>query len=371
MNIFFFPYELNEKQNRPSQTRPLKMLNAFKTNGGVIEVVGKARDLMIDQIQKNLKRGLCDDIEFVYVESINKPLFVQCIFEKKINIFSDYLFFLKCKRNDIPLVVFYRDARWISKRYKTLVPKYSYHILKLVFYIEFKLFEYLFDVFFLPSIEMSKVLPFKENKVHVEELPSAVDFLKYQYKNEIRKENNRINLLYVGNINPDFYNISPMLKSVKNNTSVKLNICCRKSDWDQFNEYYNLKKIKNIQIHHLEGERLEELYRESDVHIMLYAKDDYRTFAVPFKLYESLQYHIPIITNDGTKAASLVRELDVGWVITNQAEVTKLFSLLNSDKSLLIEKKKNISRIIKDNTWHSRAEKVIEVCRKKKNKNAL
>ena len=48
-------------------------------------------------------------------------------------------------------------------------------------------------------------------------------------------------------------------------------------------------------------------------------------------------------TNDGTKAASLVRELDVGWVVNNEAEVTKLFTLLNSDKSLLIEKKRNIS----------------------------
>ena len=109
MNVFFFPYELNEGQDRPSQKRPLKMLNAFKTisiNGGVIEVVGKARGLMINQIQKNMKNGLTDDIEFVYVESINKPLFIQCIFEKKVNIFSDYLFFWQCKKKNIPLVVF-------------------------------------------------------------------------------------------------------------------------------------------------------------------------------------------------------------------------------------------------------------------------
>lgn len=368
MFVFYFPYELNEKYDRPSLKRPLKMLNAFKEitiKGHVIEAIGKSRDLAIHQIQKDIKNGMKDEIELVYVESINKPLFLQRIMERKINIFGDYFFFWRCKKNNVPLAIFYRDALWVTKRFRTLVPRYSYYFLKLVFYIEFKLLEFLFDVFFLPSLEMAKELPFGENKILINELPPAVDIEKYQSVDEIKqRKNNGIILIYVGNINPDFYNISPIVNVVRNNSLVKLNICCRKNDWDQYNEFYKLKHIKNIHVHHVEDEKLARLYRGSDIHIMLFAEDAYRKFAVPFKFYESLQFGIPIITNDGTKVASLVHELDVGWVVSSEEDASTLIKRLNIDQSPILEKKKNIGRVVKDNTWQSRAGKVIDICKK-------
>lgn len=366
MIVFFFPYELNATDDRPSLKRPLKMLDALKKiakTGQVLELIGSSRDLKIKRIQPLIKNDPVRAIEFVYVESINKPLFLQRIFERKINIFGDYCFFWQCKKHNIPLTMFYRDALWVSKQFRDLTPKYTYYFLKVVFYIEFKVFEYLFDVLFLPSIEMAKVLPLGENKVVIDELPPAVDLDKYQFVETNKpKKNQGIVLLYVGNINPGFYNISPMVKVLENDTSLKLNLCCRKQDWNLFKQYYNFKYLKNVYVHHLVNDELERIYRQSDVHILLFAEEEYRKFAVPFKFYESLQFGIPIITNKGTKVASLVREMDVGWVVNNQAEVSKLIVRLNSDMSLVQKKKDNIARVIKANSWKARIEKVIKIC---------
>ena len=54
--------------------------------------------------------------------------------------------------------------------------------------------------------------------------------------------------------------------------------------------------------------------------------------------------------------------MDVGWVVNNQAEVSKLIVRLNSDMSLVQKKKDNIARVIKANSWKARIEKVIKIC---------
>ena len=132
MIIYYFPYELDSDYDRPSLKRPLKMLDAFKKiirNDGVVEAIGKTRNLTVHKILNDFKRNQTDEIDFVYMESINKPLFFQCIVEKKCNIFADYFFFWQCKKKNIPLVIFYRDARWANIRYRTVVPIYLFYFL--------------------------------------------------------------------------------------------------------------------------------------------------------------------------------------------------------------------------------------------------
>ncbi|MCU7937766.1 MAG: hypothetical protein KZQ64_10875 [gamma proteobacterium symbiont of Bathyaustriella thionipta] len=358
MVVFYFPYDTKGIHNKPGRIRPVKLLEAFKKKYGknnIIEVTGKERNETFETVYQYFD---INDIDFVYIESINKPLLLQNLFEGKINLLSDYMFFWKCKKNNIPLCYFYRDAHWLEEHFKESVPFFIYPFLKLLFYLEFKLFESMFDILFLPSIEMKSVLPLSGDKLNVSELPPAADNIQFKLNKHKKNDKNIISLIYVGNISPALYNINPVIKVVKNSDKLHLNLCCRKEDWEKYKSAYSLDNMDNLSIYHVDSEDLAEIYKKSDIHLLYYEQNPYRNFAVPFKFYESLQFGIPFITNIGTKVASMVTKLDVGWVVNDIKEMDNLLLKIANNKKQIEEKKINILKSLDSNTWDFRVEQI-------------
>jgi glycosyltransferase involved in cell wall biosynthesis len=82
---------------------------------------------------------------------------------------------------------------------------------------------------------------------------------------------------------------------------------------------------------------------------------------MPVKLFEYISYQKPIIAVEGTAVGKFVKNNDIGWVIPYDTEaLTKLLKKLQEKKTEIIEKQKNIKRILTKNTWEARALQIIE-----------
>lgn len=367
MIAFYFPYSITQQSSKPSILRPTKMFHAFKKLNkyqSIIDLTGKKRNL-------NYNCALMDEkINYIYFESINKPLLIQCLLEKKLNFLQDYIFFWKCRKKKIPMAIFYRDAYWATEKFSGTVSFFLYLPLKTLFYLEFKFFDYVFDIIYLPSTEMAKILPLSNANTIIKALPPAIDYDKFL--SSYKKKHKKLSLLYVGNISPIFYDISPIIKLVQSCDNIIFNLCCRKEDWDSYKNYYQIIQNEKFSIHHVNSEKLQHIYCNSDLHLMFFNPDSYRDFAVPYKFFESLQYKTPVISNNNTKVASLINELDVGWVFNDIVEIYKLVSELQNNHSLIDEKLDNIKLAINENTWDSRVNQVdqeLKICAKSLDKN--
>ena len=93
--------------------------------------------------------------------------------------------------------------------------------------------------------------------------------------------------------------------------------------------------------------------------LAFFEQDEYRSMAMPIKIFEYLSYLIPIITTKGTAAGEFVEKNNIGWNISyDETEIKELLIELNDNFSIVIEKHKNAARIISENTWEMRALKV-------------
>jgi glycosyltransferase involved in cell wall biosynthesis len=104
---------------------------------------------------------------------------------------------------------------------------------------------------------------------------------------------------------------------------------------------------------------LDEKYKEADIGLLYTEPSEYRTFAVPYKLFEYMSYRLPIIATSGTWAGNFVQDNNIGWVIPyNAKEFKALTKDLINNKEEVQSKRRNIEKILPMHTWESRARKV-------------
>lgn len=139
-------------------------------------------------------------------------------------------------------------------------------------------------------------------------------------------------MLYIGGVEPPTYDLTPILNAV-NQTSGRLTVCCRKAEWKRFSSIYQDLISDRIEIVHLAGDELKELYERSDLMIMLRNPNPYLDFAVPVKIFESIGYETPIITTGNSEAGRIVRANGLGWVTSFSRHLTCWLDLRETEQN--------------------------------------
>jgi len=350
--IFHIPWKPDENQNVAPDIRVLKISNALKLIGYEVENIwgwGKERKDKIKRVRNLINKGV--KFDFMYSESSTYPTMLTEPHHLPTHPFLDFSFFNLCKKNNIPIGLFYRDVYWNSKevmRFNVLKQWYSifFHIIDILLYNKF------IDKMFFPHIKMREYVSFLKSDMLYTNLYPGSDSI-----NSKLICNNKV--LYVGSVNPQLYDVSQMLKAF-NKTNVELILCCREREWIIFKDYYNNYLSQNIKIIHLNTYNIKDIYQKISYSIIYLEPKVYRKFAMPYKLFEYLSYEKPIITSKGTAVCEFVELNNIGFSINYDSTSLKQF-LMNLPSKKEYEKKiENIKKIKKKNLWESRAKQIVQ-----------
>lgn len=244
--------------------------------------------------------------------------------------------------------IFIRDIYWKFEP-PTFFPVRRWW--RLPFYwLDFLYYHIFADRVFLPTNRMANYLP-DSLKSRSEELPPGMDVHK-------GRSQPKRTFLYVGGMG-DHYDLSLVLETFLELGHLHcLKIVCRKDEWDRFQWRTTLPE--NIQILHLAGAALEEVYNDTAVCLLFFPPSVYRSFAAPFKLFEYLGHCKPIITTHGTWAGDFVAEHGAGWVLSyTKSDLKKCIEQLDIESLEYQTMITRIENLNQEHAWGRRVDQIL------------
>lgn len=364
--IFHYPMPFNYEKKNGSSLRPISMFEAFKECGYDVDLIsgyGNARAATIRKIKNNIREGIKYD--FLYSESLTQPTLLAEKDHIPRHPFLDFSFLKFCKKNNIPILLYYRDMHWKFDQYRKSVAWYK-KMITIPLY-KYDLYQYFknVDILYCPT---EKFKEFGLNKYNIKALPPGckINSKVTKYKMNRIKEDNTIHVFYVGGV-AGIYDISLFLKGMMSCDNVFLTICTPEDHWNANKEYLQKWMNARIKVIHRNSNQLEEYYKSADVSLFCKAQDLYTDMAVPIKTKETLGYGTPIIVSDNLAVAKDVKEGGYGWIVKPEPEaIQELLEYLCNNPEEINKKTHRAIQAAEKNTWEMRAEQVIHDCEKLK-----
>ncbi len=360
--IFHIPMKIDRERASASQIRPLRLIEAFKECGYIVDVVqgyGAERRKQIAKIKRSIREGMRYD--FLYSESSTMPTLLTEKNHLPLYPFLDFSFFSFCKKYGIKIGLFYRDVYWCFRRgkrdCKQKVADYFYRY-------DLKKYERLVDVLFLPSKEMLKYIPFHFTN-EVGELPPGLrlhDGVDVRYN-----KSECVNLLYVGGIGCH-YDLKMIFSAVAEVPGIRFTVCCRRDEWEAVKGEYVPVLSERVEIVHESGKELEDLYCRADLFCLFMKPQEYRSFAVPFKLFEAIGYGCPVLASEGTWVSCFVKNDGIGFSCKyDMIELKRLLTEIVNGSDELLLCRERIRKVALENTWQARCREIASFFEKKSN----
>lgn len=360
--IFHVPNHIDINAKSGSHIRPIKMIEAFRENGYDVDIVmgyGKERKRQIDEIRKKIRAG--KKYDFLYSESSTMPTLLTEKNHLPLYPNLDFGFLKFCRKNGIKIGLFYRDIHWKFEKYRSEVSVFKRSFSIPMYKYDLRKYKKLVDVFYLPSEKMKEQIKEYEFQ-NIKPLPSGatedLEVIKKREEYFSNRETDKLNLFYVGGIE-GIYNLTPVLKAIKEEKRIYMTICCRKNEWEKMRSVYEPYLTDRIQIVHAFGEELKQYYLKSDICSCIFQKSEYMSFAVPIKFFEYMSYVTPIIATKETTAGDFLECRGNGISISPEPdEIRKTLEFILENEEILIEMHKKAIKCLEQNTWKKRAYQV-------------
>lgn len=358
MKILYITFiDENKSPTSGSEVRPIRFLEAMNSVADDVKVVygvtnsRKARQNATKQVRTWLKDWTPD---LCYIEPPSGPLFFLC----------DQLLIMYLYRKGIPIGLFYRDAYWkfpsSIKEHTNVNPKdlIKSLIIRFMQQRDWFLYNKCCKVIYFPTELMTSY--FNCKKVGV--LPPGC----LEISSEIKEKNEMPNAIYVGGATIR-YGIKLLLDSAisinRDKTRFTLSIVCPKDNWDVFiQQYPEYADVKDwLQVFHIgEGKKLDEIYSNSDFAIVPLLCNQYNDFVFPVKLVEYVSRLLPVVSTSCVETKKFVEENGVGIVANDTIQdFSNALLKMASDTTLRHKYSENCIESRKNNSWESRAIKVI------------
>lgn len=351
--IFHYPHPVEDAPGIGSALRPNRMRAAFEKIGYTVDELSgysQERKQKIAEIKKNIRAGVKYD--FVYSESVNIPTALSDYDHIPRRPFLDFSFFAFCKKQGIPVGLFYRDMHWRFPVYRENVSRWKQMITLPLFRYDLKMYRKFVDTLYVPSAQLGALVDHPKTQP----LPPGGE----QHPRTAPGDREGLRVFYVGNV-LGVYDVTAFCKAVHETEGVELTICTPQKSWETAKPNYEPYLCDRIHIVHKSGADLAPHYADADVFCCCLEANEYTRLAMPIKTFEAISYGVPVMITEGIAAAELIMEENCGWVVANNAEAyRKLLQHLLVSKTEVEEKRQNVLRIAPENTWESRARKVAE-----------
>ena len=361
--IFHYPLQLSNQPESGSQVRPSRMIKAFRQLGYRVEtVVGSAeeRRRSMELIREMMKAG--HRFDFAYAESSTMPTLLTEPHHMPTYPLLDFRFFKYLKKQSIPVGLFYRDAYWRFSVYARRVSFPKRHVARAFYWYDWIRYRELLNHLFLPTTKMLEVLPSWTGGT-VSALPPGCEeydpSIPDASSTDISMADRSLRLFYVGGIQPPLYNMRPMLEVVNELEGVSLTICCRESEWQECELFYErVFDAQKMHIVHAHGFELADYYRSADMFIDLRKEHAYWRYTLPLKVFEPIGFGLPSIIGYCSEAARFVERNETGWVVRSVEEAATLLHRLRHDRQVIQQKREHLKEIRTRHTWECRAREV-------------
>jgi glycosyltransferase involved in cell wall biosynthesis len=326
------------------------MYNAFQKLGCEIKLLQaqqnkrKKRRKAVAEISKWLDRNQPD---LCYIESPSGPILNLC----------DLRLIKKIHKMGIPCSYFYRDACFkfprifISHGIGALKAK----IIALLSNRDIKFLEKNVDLVYFPTATMSKYFDFTKTSV----LPPACIGNLADKSAQINERKS----IYVGGLSKR-YGTDTMLSAFDilnaDGVNYPLTIICRISEMPYISEEYLNKPW--LTIDHVSGkDNLKEKYALSNLGLCPIQKNEYNNFALSVKLFEYMEFGLPVVAVNSTETAKFIREFSTGLVCEDNPRdfAEKVRKILSDQQTYSAYTKQVFDAVNSGNRWVDRAQTVL------------
>lgn len=357
--IFHYPHPIVDKPGIGSALRPNQMCAAFERIGYQVDKVcgyGAQRKQAIRQIRKNIRAGVKYD--FVYSESVNSPTLLTEEDHIPRYPFLDFSFLGFCRKNGIPVGLFYRDMHWMFPVYREQVSRWKQMITLPLFRYDLRMYRKNVDLLYVASDRVEGIVPHSRTKP----LPPGGQDQPAVLNSRTGKQQKEgyLQVFYVGNV-MGVYDLTDFCNAVSQTDNIYLTICTPQSSWEQMQARYAPYMSERIRVVHKSSAELAPYYEQADVFCCCLQVSEYTRLAMPIKTFESISYGVPVMMSKGIAAGELVAKEGCGWVVQNDVDAFRaLLTRLRDDPAEVREKTANTIAIAANHTWESRARQVAE-----------
>ncbi len=359
--VFHTPFPIEQDSASASGIRPRKMLEAFSLAGyRILEITGhaKQRRQKLRLLQKKLATGWRPD--FAYSEVATIPASFTEPRHLPLVPFLEPRIFSTLRNAGVPLGVFYRDVYWAFPEYAQRVGRLPAAMMRVLYGHELATIRANATAVFLPSLEMAAAIP-NLHGPRLCALPPGAEppTRSHPTWDSSDLDTPGLNLLYVGGVGGDHYDLRKFFAAVRDIPDVTLTVCTRPAQWNEARRTHGAYVGTNIKVVHETFPELQRLYDRADVAVLALEPGDYRRFAVPMKLYEYLGQGKPVLATSGTLAGDLVAKEKVGWVVAHDSgEMRRQIKSLLNDPQQVTTRGERARDLAGDNTWLDRAHTV-------------
>lgn len=365
--IFHYLHPIEEKPGIGSALRPNRMLQAFRDIGYEVDtVVGYSaqRKEQIRRIKQNIKNGVSYD--FVYSESVNDPTLLSDADHIPRHPFLDFRFLKFCRKQGIPVGLFYRDVYWKFPIFRDSASLLKRMILKPMF--AYDLFQYRksLDLMFLPTMRMQQYA-FPGFPSHPLPPGGVLRPESYEKKRSFPRNFGTLRIFYVGSLS-SLYDNRLLFQAVQETPGVYLTVCTHQKQWASVRSSYEAYLCDRIEIVHKSGPALQEYYEAADVAAYCLNHNEYLDMAMPIKVFEAISYGTPLLATSIFSIAEMIQREDIGWVAeTSVAGIRQILEQLLAHPEQIRQKTENTILAAQRNTWQCRALQAADVLTKKEN----
>ena len=353
--IVYYPFFMDTGRATASQLRPQLMVEGLRQAGYEVEVISgysADRKRRCRNVRRKIRNGI--KYEALYCEFSVMPTLLADKHHLPLRPFFDYHFLAFCKQAGIRIGLFYRDIQWRFPHLR--LGGIKGWIARRFYHYDLWQCNRLLDVLFLPSLRMLEYIPFTP-KMPVAALPPGVPEVRMDDLHQTMHPNSsRIRILYVGGVSV-MYDFTLFLRALQRVERVELTLCCREQEWQK--EYPRYKELLTDRIYvvHQSGSEIAELYQQADYSCVAFKPEGYDLFSIPYKLYESVGYGVPVITHKGCAMAEVVEREGIGYTV--EYDEDKLVALLEQLDPSTIDRER-MRQVAENNTWRVRAEQAVQ-----------
>lgn len=353
---FHYPAPLAEVPGTGSQVRPVRILEAFAAlDFDVVVIAGRARErrTKMRQLRRRVEGG--DRLELCYGESSTMPTPLTEPHHLPTHPLLDARFFRWLHQIDVPAGIFYRDIYWRFPQYRASVPLSRRLPAIAAYRADLLWYRRTLDRLFLPSLRMRGAIPGGWPLDRSVALPPGGDLL--DLGRQLRAPGT-LRLFYVGGVTAPTYDIRPLLQARQAVPGVELTVCCPAGERDALDALGDL--LVGVDVVHDTGPQLRQHYARADAACMVFAPEEYRSFAMPVKMFEAIGAGVPLIASSPSSAADFVAEHGFGWGVDGTEATAALLRRLVADPTEVGRVRATVLAGRCDHTWQARARQAAE-----------
>lgn len=328
------------------------MLAAFHELGwDVFEITGTPpqRHAAFAKLRRLVRAGT--QFQFLYFENSTHPNLFATSLKQGFAPFLDHRIHRFCKKNGIPVGIFYRDVYWRWRQHLGEKKGLWLTLSDAMQRIDLACYRHNRTHFFLPSEKMAPIIGLTRPRDQFSPLPPGAQIKAHPPVAELR-------LFYVGGLG-GHYRLHQLFAACAQ-VGTPLTVCIHEDAWRSLAGEYQPYLAPSIQIVHASGEALQQYYEQASVGVLAVEPDEYRGFAAPVKLFEYLGNGKPVLVTKGTYAAEIVEQLQGGWVVPyDAAAIAKTLEALDSDE--IARTRTNVLAATEQITWTGRAHTIAQV----------